>query len=494
MPKARFYASIRGVDIGNSFEEKLTAAIEQRQSLLCIGLDPDPFTYPAHFGGINSDPERALLDWGRTIIERTAELACCYKPNFAFYEQYGPAGLEALRLTIAAVPADIPVLLDVKRGDIGSTAAAYARAAFEVWRADAVTVNPYLGRDGVTPFLAFPGKAVFILGYTSNPSAREIQEFGSRSQEALFEYIARLGQQWGGPGQVAFVVGATQPQALARFRALAPDRWFLAPGIGAQGGRLDEALTAGLDASGSGLIVPVSRHIIYADDPHSAASQLRDDIQRVRAAVHALAGPMAVTPPDQEQRELILHLHQAGCVQFGDFTLASGRQSPIYIDLRRLSANPELLRTAARMYARLLQPLAYDRLAAVPYAALPIGTAVALAVNKPLIYPRKEIKTHGTGQAIEGAFTAGETVTVIEDLVTSGGSVLRAIEPLEAAGLQVKDVVVLVDREQGASENLAQSGYRLFAVTRLSEVLKVLHQADRISTAEFDRAKNYLAG
>lgn len=493
MPKAHFYASIPGVDTRNSFEEKLTAAIEQRQSLLCIGLDPDPFTYPAHFSGIDSDPGQALLDWGRAIIDRTAELACCYKPNFAFYEQYGPAGLEALRRTIAAVPAGTPVLLDAKRGDIGSTAAAYARAAFEIWRADAVTVNPYLGRDGVAPFLAFPGKAVFVLGYTSNPSAHDIQEFGSAGQGVLFEHIARLGQQWGGPDQVAFVVGATQPQALARFRALAPDRWFLAPGIGAQGGHLDEALAAGLDAGGSGLIVPVSRHVIYAADPHAAARQLREAIEQARAARSA-AGPVTAAPPEPEHRELILQLHQVGCVQFGDFTLASGRQSPIYIDLRRLSASPELLRTAARAYARLLQPLAYDRLAAVPYAALPIGTATALAANKPLIYPRKEIKTHGTGQAIEGAFEAGETVVVIEDLVTSGGSVLRAIEPLAAAGLRVKDVVVLIDREQGGSQNLAQAGYRLHAVTRLSEVLKVLHQAFRISPAEFDRTMNYLAG
>lgn len=494
MPKAHFYASIPGVDTGYSFEEKLTAAIEQRQSLLCIGLDPDPFTYPAHFSGIDSDPGRALLEWGRAIIDQTAELACCYKPNFAFYEEYGPAGLEALRLTIAAVPAGIPVLLDAKRGDIGSTAAAYARAAFEIWRADAVTVNPYLGRDSVAPFLAYPGKAVFVLGYTSNPSAQEIQEFGSADQGVLFEHIARLGQQWGRPDQVAFVVGATQPQALARFRALAPDRWFLAPGIGAQGGRLDEALVAGLDAGGSGLIVPVSRHIIYAGDPHTAARQLRDAIEQARTVGRSTAGPAATAQPDREHQELILQLHQVGCVQFGDFTLASGRLSPIYIDLRRMSASPELLRTAARAYARLLQPLAYDRLAAVPYAALPIGTAAALAANKPLIYPRKEIKTHGTGQAIEGAFAAGETVVVIEDLVTSGGSVLRAIEPLAAAGLRVKDVVVLIDREQGGSQNLAQAGYRLHAVTRLSEVLNVLHQAFRISTVEFDRTMNYLAG
>jgi uridine monophosphate synthetase len=171
----------------------------------------------------------------------------------------------------------MPVLLDAKRGDIDSTAAAYARAAFEVWGADAITISPYLGQDSVTPFLSYPGKMVFVLGYTSNPSAQEIQEFGDGNQR-LFEHIARQGQRWGSTDQVGFVVGATQPEALTRFRALAPDRWILAPGVGAQGGDLAAALNAGLDHRGSGLIVPVSRSTIYAADPPAAAAALRDEI------------------------------------------------------------------------------------------------------------------------------------------------------------------------------------------------------------------------
>jgi uridine monophosphate synthetase len=469
----------------NSFVEKLTGAIARNNSLLCLGLDPDPHKFPSFFPPA-VDAE-ALLAWGRTLIEQTADLVCCYKPNFAFYEQYGPAGLEALRQTIAAVPHGIPVLLDAKRGDIDSTAVAYARAAFEVWRADAITLSPYLGRDSIAPFLAYPGKMVFVLGYTSNPSASAVQEFGDGSQ-FLFEHIARQGQNWGRAAQVGFVVGATQPEALARFRALAPERWLLAPGIGAQGGDLAAALRAGLDRQGSGLIVPVSRGVIYAANPREAAQSLRIEINQARSA---LSGPEQIGLP-QPWPDLILQLYDVGCVQFGQFTLASGVQSPLYIDLRRLTASPSLLRLAARAYADLLQPLTFDRLAAVPYAALTIGTAVALAANYSLIYPRKEAKGHGTGQIIEGVFRAGEKVAVIEDLITSGGSILKAIETLESAGLVVADAVVLIDREQSGAKNLAEAGYHLHTVLRLSDILRVLHRAGRISSEQAALVERYL--
>jgi uridine monophosphate synthetase len=471
---------------GNSFIEKLTRTIERNDSLLCLGLDPDPRKFPGHFP--QTIDTAALLAWGKTLIEQTADLVCCYKPNFAFYEQYGPPGLEALRQTIAAVPDGMPVLLDAKRGDIDSTAAAYARAAFEVWGADAITISPYLGQDSVTPFLAYPGKMVFILGYTSNPSAREIQTFGNR-QERLFEHIARQGQTWGNADQVGFVVGATQPEALARFRALTPDRWLLAPGVGAQGGDLSAALAAGLDSKGSGLIVPISRNIIYAPDPRQAAAALRAEINQAQRSSNATN---LANAPHPNQVELILQLYEVGCVQFGQFTLASGLPSPIYLDLRRITASPVLLQKAAQAYADLLQPLTFDHLAAVPYAALTLGTAAALASHSSLIYPRKEVKAYGTGKTIEGVFSAGDRVVVIEDLITSGGSILKAIETLTAAGLMVSDVVVLIDRGQAGAKTLAEAGYRLHAVLSLSEILKTLHQAGRISAEQMAIVEEYL--
>lgn len=467
------------------FNEKLLRTVAAHRSLLCVGLDPDPFRFPDHFAALSDG--RGLVDWGRRIIDATADLVCCYKPNAAFYEQFGAAGVEALRQTIAAVPDGIPVLLDAKRGDIGSTATAYARAAFEALGADAITVSPYLGRDAVAPFLAYPGKTAFVLCYTSNRSAAAVQEFGPAGAP-LFEHVLHEASGWGSPDQIAFVVGATQPQALRRARQVLGDRghWILAPGVGAQGGDLAAALVAGLDASAAGLIVPVSRGVIYADDPQAAARELRDAINQQRSAAPARS-------PVGADVALILALHDAGCVQFGQFTLASGVQSPIYLDLRRIASDPALLRRAAASYAALLAPLRFDRLAAVPYAALTIGTAVALAADRPLIYPRKEVKAYGSGQAIEGAFVAGERVAVLEDLVTSGGSVLRAVETLRSAGLVVTDVAVLIDREQGGPQNLAAAGCRLHAALTMTQVVETLVEAGRLAAEEAATVRTYLA-
>ena len=474
----------------SSFAAKLVAAVARNHSLLCVGLDPDPFQFPRFFR--HPVDAESLAVWGKSIVEQTADLVCCYKPNIAFYEQFGLEGLEALQRTLAVIPDDIPVLLDAKRGDIGSTATAYARAAFEVLGVDAVTVSPYLGQDAVAPFLGYAGKAVFVLCYTSNPSAAAVQEFGD-GQTRLFEHIVNQATQWGEPDQIGFVVGATQPEALARVRSLLAGRyhWILAPGVGAQGGDLAGALAAGLDDHGSGLIVPVSRHIICADSPRAAALVLRDEINQARTSVGKRAAAPVKGPLDP-LAALILHLHDAGCVRLGEFTLASGLHSPIYIDLRRMASEPGLLRQAAQAYAGLLELLRYERLAAVPYAALTIGTAVALATNSSLIYPRKEVKAYGTGQAVEGIFAPGDRVVVIEDLVTSGGSVIKAIGTLEAAGLVVQDVAVLIDRQQGGPEALGAAGYRLHAVLTMTQILDTLQEAGRISFDQANAVRSYL--
>lgn len=462
--------------MGASFVEKLTSVIKRNDSLLCVGLDPDLGKISGRSG---SDEER-LIRWGRGIIEQTADLVCCYKPNFAFYEQYGPQGLSALRKIVAAVPGDIPVLLDAKRGDIGHTAAAYARAAFEIWGVDAITVSPYLGRDSVVPFLAYEGKTVFLLCHTSNPSAAEVQHFGG--DEPLYRHVARLGQTWGDADQIGFVVGATQPEALAQVRALAPDRWLLAPGIGAQGGDLAAAMAAGLDANGSGVIVPVSRSVILAVDPRLAAMELRDQINQHQPGA----------APGTPHTALILSLHEAGCVQFGKFTLSSGERSPVYVDMRRAVSYPALLRKVVDAYARIVSTLPFDCLAGVPYGALPIAAAVALKMGKPLVYTRKETKAHGMGRVVEGVFERGNRVVVLEDVVTSGRSVLNAAEALQAVGLVVRDAVVLVDREQGGWENLSSRGYRLHALLTLREILDTLHREGRISAQVYQTAKEYL--
>jgi uridine monophosphate synthetase len=468
-----------------SFYEKLQAAVERNQSLLCVGLDPNPQQAPARYR-VEGDDAATIVAWNRAIIEQTQDLVCAYKPNIAFYEALGAAGLAALRRTLALIPPHIPIILDAKRGDIGSTAEAYARACFDDLRVDAVTLSPYLGRDSVEPFARYADKGLFVLCHTSNPGAGEFQELeiadwrslDREPNRPLYVHVARVATGWS--SNVGLVVGATFPQAIADVRAAAPDAWFLVPGIGAQGGDLAATLAAGLRADGSGVLINASRNIAGTADHGQAARAMRDAINRVRQELAAAespshaAGASPAGPPPDLLPALAADLFALGAVKFGNFTLASGIQSPIYVDLRLLVSRPSLLAKAAAAYAALLAPLACDRIAGVPYAALPIGTAVALAADKPLIYLRKEAKSHGLGKLIEGAWQASERVVVIEDLITSGGSTIETAQQLRAAGLVVEHVIVLIDRQQGGVEKLAQAGIQAHSVFKLTAVLDAL--------------------
>lgn len=193
-----------------------------------------------------------------------------------------------------------------------------------------------------------------------------------------------------------------------------------------------------------------------------------------------------------EIEELSLALHKAGCVQLGQFKLKSGLLSPIYVDLRLLVSHPPLLRRVGSLLAERAQAFKFDVLAAIPYAALPIGVAVSLAMELPLVYPRKEVKDYGTERSVEGAFKRGQTALLIDDLITKGHSKIEAIALLEAAGLKVKDVLVLVDREQGGVEELDAHGYAVHAVLTLSQILDVLVGAGQLTAARRDEIKTWL--
>lgn len=195
---------------------------------------------------------------------------------------------------------------------------------------------------------------------------------------------------------------------------------------------------------------------------------------------------------DVYQSSLADGLLSAGCIKFGNFILKSGLQSPIYIDLRQIITYPKLLEQIAQAYLPLLKDLKFDRITGLPYAAIPIATAISLAGNYPMIYPRKEVKTYGTKAEIEGEYHAGETVVVIDDLATTGGSKFEAIEKLTSAGLVVKDVVVLVDRQSGAKESLAQAGYSMHAVLTIGQLLDYWEEKGKVEKDKIEETRKFL--
>jgi uridine monophosphate synthetase len=199
-----------------------------------------------------------------------------------------------------------------------------------------------------------------------------------------------------------------------------------------------------------------------------------------------------MTQLDVDLSSLADNLLEAGCIKFGHFTLKSGLQSPIYIDLRQIISYPKLLAEVAQAYLPLISTLQFSRIAGLPYAAIPIATAISLAGNYPMIYPRKEMKTYGTKAEIEGEYHAGETVVVIDDLATTGGSKFEAIEKLTGVGLIVKDVVVLVDRQSGAKESLAQAGYTMHAVLTMSQLLEYWEETGKVEKDKIEETRNFL--
>lgn len=273
-----------------SFFALLEKRVEESSSLLCVGLDP-------HVSDLSVPTAQAALDFCLNLVKQTAPYAAAFKPNAAFFEQFGAEGWTVLKTVITAVQEQserlgslIPVILDAKRGDIASTAEAYARSAFETLGADCVTLNPYLGRDSVEPFLKDARKGVFLLCKTSNPGASDLQdlwviESPERPPEPLYLHVARRAQAWNTRDNIGLVVGATGPEALARVRAAVPQMWLLAPGVGAQGGELAVALRAGLRSDGLGLLLPISRGISRASDPARAAAAFRDSILEIRQSL-----------------------------------------------------------------------------------------------------------------------------------------------------------------------------------------------------------------
>jgi orotidine-5'-phosphate decarboxylase len=273
-----------------SFIDKLRDAQSRSGSWLCVGLDPVMDRLPK----VVQRARSPLLSFAQAIVEATSDLVSAFKPNLAFWLAEGPEGLRALQELIPLVPDDVPVILDAKWNDVGHTAAAYARTAFGVIGADAVTVNPYLGVDTLRPFLADEERAVFLLARTSNASAPDLQDL-TVSGRPLYEAVSQRAARWEKelPGSIGLVVGATYPEELAKLRQLAPDLPFLIPGIGAQGGSLEPAVSHGETASGIGPVINSSRGIIFASSDADFAEAARAAALSLRNRINAARGSVA---------------------------------------------------------------------------------------------------------------------------------------------------------------------------------------------------------
>jgi len=268
------------------FMQSLQLAWARNNSLVCVGLDPEPAKFPAHL----RDTPDAVFDFCAAIVDATADLVCAFKPQIAHFAALrAEDALERLIAHIHAKHPGIPVILDAKRGDIGSTAQHYATEAFERYRADAVTLNPYLGRDSIQPFLDHADKGVILLCRTSNPGGADFQALDCGGLPLYLRVAETIARNWNANGNCALVTGATWPEELGKVRAVVDDMPLLVPGIGAQGGDVEAVLRHGRTAAGMGLMISSSRAILYAgsgedfaDAAHTATRSLRDTINRYR--------------------------------------------------------------------------------------------------------------------------------------------------------------------------------------------------------------------
>jgi orotidine-5'-phosphate decarboxylase len=261
------------------FADKLREASRLNSSFLCVGLDPDPALMP----------HPHIPSFLQEIIAETKDIVCAYKPNLAFFEALGPDGITTLLESLRSVPRHIPIIADAKRGDIGNTSRFYAEAIFDVYKFDAMTVNPYGGTDSVEPFLEYQDRGIFIWCRSSNPGGAEFQDLPLSDGRPLYEAVAERAQQWNERhGNVGIVVGATQPEQLERVREICPNMPILVPGIGPQEGDLEASVQAAMDNDGGGFIINVSRSVLYAGSGDGYAGAARKAAKKLNGRINLL--------------------------------------------------------------------------------------------------------------------------------------------------------------------------------------------------------------
>ena len=478
-----------------TFLDKLNATTVNNQSIWCLGLDPNPDLMPdAYRRAYERETDRLLqveilAEWMRGIINSTSDLVCAYKPTLGFYTALGAPGLELLVQILEAIPPELPVILDAKHHDLNSSTV-LAQTVFEQWQVDAITLSPYLGQDAIARFLMYPNRAVFVSCYSANNTAIPLQHYPDRNKPLYLELVQQC-QSWGSSEQLALEVGSAQPDILARVRSAAPERLILARSIWSDAQSspavdLERLLPAGLDAQGGNLMLPVNPDALSAANPRDSIEPLRDRTQTLieqykESAYCTPWMPNVCTLKPHPHTDLILQLYDVGCIAFGEYVQASGQVFPYYIDLRRIISNPQTFGAIVEAYGQVLKQLDFDRIAGIPYGALPTAAGLALKLDRPLIFPRKEVKAYGARRLVEGNYEPGETAVVVEDILITGKSAMEGARKLQSCGLRVRDIVVFIDHGGGVRERLAQEGYNARAVLTIDEINQTLYAAGRIT-------------
>lgn len=486
-------------------EQPFFSALQLRSykanSLLCIGLDP-------HVKQLPSPTPEAAEGFCINIINQSHHCAAAFKPNSAFFECFGSAGFDALKRVIDAIPADIPVILDCKRGDIDTTAQAYATAAYDVFGADSVTLSPYMGFDSIKPFVSdkYTNKGAFLLCKTSNSSSSDMQEERLLNGDLVYEKVVKLCNKWNQEsmehslsvdGQVGVVVGATDLKALKAVRELAPDIWILCPGVGAQGGAAPDVCEVGLRARDqSGLLVSVSRGISSAPNIKEAAETLRDEINLIRANIRtkqATSGSTSKESIQPYQKEFIDFAISQNVLQFGKFTLKSGRISPYFFNAGRFSSG-EALMVLSRSYAKAIRRagLKFDVIFGPAYKGIPLASCIGMAwfelygESVGVAYNRKEAKDHGEGGSLVGASMVNRKVLIVDDVITAGTAIREAVAMLQGVGATVVAVTVCLDRQEKGAEDSTESaiqmvekdfGFPVVAIVNLSHLIAYVKES-----------------
>ncbi len=473
-----------------NFTDKLSNAIATNNSLLVVGLDPNPEMIAAEF----SLEETALIDrleaWLLWVIRATCDRVCAYKPTLGFYQALGIPGLQLLERILKAVPPSIPIILDAKHSDL-NTSTVFAKTIFTQWQVDAVTLTPYAGQDHSAPFLVYSDKAVFILAHTSNPQAEVLQRYPNLEQP-FFLKVVKEAQSWATPEQLYLEVGTTNPKILDQIRAIAPERTILLRSLWSKNNNFESLINIGLNSTGEGLLIPIPQDFLADSNLAAKTDSLNQKINLYRQEKAQQAASCEIWTPDvclldrHPHQDLILQLFDIGCLLFGDYVQASGATFSYYIDLRKIISNPNVFDRVLKAYGDIVQTLEFDRIAGIPYGALPTATGLALNLQRPMIFPRKEVKAHGTRRLIEGDFNPGETAVVIDDILISGKSVMEGAAKLKSAGLKIKDIVVFIDHEGGVKDRLKENGYDAYSVLTISEITQTLYESNRIDQEQYD--------